>query len=197
MSQTSTVESILHTVEQSAKRTAEALVDAAKKRQDEALAKEEKRLTEELSHVKKVRLEEIRTAGGKEICAAENKARAKLFYHRETIHKEIMEQAKARIIDFTQTPEYKTYLINAAKKVRLLLQGDCSVLNMRECDRQYAAEVSSHLGHSMTLHVDPNIRLGGFTIISTDGKHMADVTLDSRLQEQDRWFAEHSGLTIE
>ncbi len=196
MSQT-TVETILETIGRSAKETAEACLSAANARKQEALAREEKRLQDELAHSKKEQFDHIRTLAGKNICAAEAKARAGLFHHRETIRKEIMQQVKEQVIAFTNTPAYETFLIEAAKKIRLAMQGQCAVLNMRECDRNYAAAVSAHLGHSITLHIDPAIELGGITVISTQGDMLIDFTLDSRLEQQNIWFTEHSGLTIE
>ncbi len=197
MSQSTVVESILQSIGQSAETTANALISSAKNRQKEALAREEKRICEQQSHLKKEGFDRIRTAAGKEICAAENKARAKLFHHRETIRLEVMEQARKEIEAFTQTPAYEEFLVQAAIKIREKMQGECGVLNMRECDTPMAAKVSAHLGHSITLHTDPSILLGGITVISKDGTLMVDFTLDTRLTQQNIWFTEHSGLTIE
>ncbi len=197
MSQTAIVENILQTIGQSANDTANGLITAAQTRQNEALAREEKRIREQQSHLKKEGFDQIRTAAGKTICAAENKARAKLFHHRETIRLEVMERARKEIEAFTHTPAYEEFLVQAAVKIRGKMQGECGVLNMRECDRHLGAKVSAHLGHSITLHIDPSIVLGGITVISKDSTLMVDFTLDTRLEQQNIWFTEHSGLTIE
>lgn len=197
MSQTTIVETILQTIGQSAETNANAVISHAQKRQQEALDREEKRIREQQTQRKKEGFDQIRTAAGKEICAAENKARAKLFHHRETIRLEVMEQARAEIESFTKTPAYEEFLVQAAIKIREKMQGNCGVLNMRECDTHLAAKVSAHLGHSITLHTDPSIVLGGITVISADGTLIVDFTLDTRLTQQNTWFTEHSGLTIE
>lgn len=197
MSQTTVVETILQSIGRSAESTANALISDAQKRQTEALAREEKRISEQQSHLKKEGFDQIRTAAGKTICAAENKARAKLFHHRETIRLDVMEQARKEIEAFTATPAYEEFLVGAATQIREKMQGECGVLNMREQDTRLAAKVSAHLGHSITLHTDPSILLGGITVISKDGTLMVDFTLDTRLTQQNLWFTEHSGLTIE
>ncbi|MBR3844167.1 MAG: hypothetical protein IKM39_01525, partial [Clostridia bacterium] len=152
MSEASAREHILETIEQSAQTMADTVITSAKQKQQEALSAANKRLQEELGHWEKIRLDQIRTASGKEICAAQNAARAKLFHHRETLRQQVMDQAKEQIIAFTKTPAYKEFLIGCAKKIHLAMQGACAVLNMRECDRCFAAEVSAHLGRSITLH---------------------------------------------
>ena len=88
-------------------------------------------------------------------------------------------------------------MLASASAIHQRMAGDCAVLNMRAEDRPFAAAVSARLGHSITLHIDPAITLGGITVISGDGSLLVDDTLDRRLAEQQTWFEEHSGLVIE
>ena len=197
MSDVSAIEQILKTIEQSAQTQIDTLISSARQRQQEAMARAGKRLRDELGHKEKIRLDQIRTAAGKEICAAQSNARARLFHHRETLRRQVMEQAEKEIVAFTKTPAYKEFLIGSAQKIHLAMQGNCAVLNMRECDRGFAAQVSAHLGRSITLHIDPTIRLGGISVISADNSLLIDDTLDARMNAQNQWFTEHSGLTVE
>lgn len=197
MSQSAATPHILQTIEESAARQAAAIVAEAEDLANDALARATERVTEETEQLKLARFSDIRTETGRRICAAENEARAGLFRRREAIRQEVFQKAKVRIVAFTHSDDYLPFLLRSAERIHVALGGKCEVLNMREADRSFAAEVSARLGRSITLHIDPTIQLGGITVISADGTMMADDTLDSRLQQQETWFMEQSGLVIE
>lgn len=192
-----TTAAILETIEKAGQQQASELIQSAKNRQADALAREKARVTEEVRQLTDLRFAEIRQETGRKICAAENEARATLFRRRETIRQEVFAKAKEAIVAFTKSDAYEAFLIACAEKIHTAMQGGCAVLNMREADRSFAAAVSARLGRSITLHIDPAITLGGITVISADGTMMIDDTLDSRLQQQEAWFMENSGMVID
>lgn len=197
MPESAAISNILETISRSAARQAAEITEGAKARQSDAVNRAKAKALEETGQLTDARFAEIREETGRKICTAENEARADLFRRREAIRQEVFAKAKEQIAAFTKTDGYKAFLLASAEHIHLAMEGNCAVLNMRECDRPLAAEVSARLGRSITLHIDPAIRLGGITVISQDGTMMIDDTLDSRLQQQESWFMEHSGLVIE
>jgi vacuolar-type H+-ATPase subunit E/Vma4 len=197
MSEQIVVSHIIDTILQSANRKEADIVTKAKAQQQEILQRTEAKAKEEAQLMVHARCEEIRVQTGQQICAAENQARASLFRRREAIRLEIFEKAKEQIVAFTKSDAYLDFLIASAEKIHRAMNGNCAVLNLREADRPFAAQISARLGHSITLHIDPTILLGGIAVISTDGTLSIDDTLDCRLQQQENWFMENSGLVIE
>ncbi len=197
MSQSNSVTNILTAIETAANQQIETLLQDANRHQADAITQAKNRATEETAHYKKAAFDAIREETGRNISNAENEARADLFRRREQIRLEVFAKAKEQIRAFTQTPDYESFLIASAQRIHRAMGGNCAVLNMREADTHLATKVTVHLGRSITLHTDPDIELGGITVISADGKMMVDDTLDSRLQDGQRWFMEHSGLVIE
>ncbi len=188
---------LIQTIQKAAREQAEACIAGAKRRQQDALRREQAKAEEETRQWQQSRFAEIREEAGRRICAAENAARASLFHRREAIRREVMEKTRAAVEAFTQSDRYEAFLLASASAIHQRMAGDCAVLNMRAEDRPFAAAVSARLGHSITLHIDPAITLGGITVISGDGSLLVDDTLDRRLAEQQTWFEEHSGLVIE
>lgn len=197
MPETTANENLLQSIQRSADRTEADLLAQANARRQEALDRARAKVTEETDQWVNARFAEIREESGRMICAAENEARAALFRRREAIRQDVFEKARQQIAAFTETPEYGAFLVASAERIHAAMKGQCAVLNMRQADRSFAAQVSARLGHSITLHVDPEIQLGGISVISSDGTMMVDDTLDSRLQAQEKWFMEQSGLVIE
>ena len=197
MSEQTVVSNIIDTIMMSAKQKEEDIIQKANERRKDTLEQAAAKAEKETKILIDARFDEIRRQTGQKICAAENGARASLFRRREAIRQEVFQKAKDRIIDFTKSEQYEAFLIASAEKIHQTMNGNCKVLNMREADRHFATQISARLGHSITLHIDPTIQLGGITVISTDGTMIIDDTLDSRLQQQEIWFMENSGLVIE
>lgn len=139
----------------------------------------------------------IREETGRRISAAEVEARAGLFRRREQIRREVFAKAAERILAFTATDNYKKLLLASADRIAAAMKGHCSILFLCERDRPLAADICAHLGTSITLHIDPGIRLGGIMVEADDNRMMIDDTLDTRLSQQEQWFMENSGLNIE
>ena len=191
------LKAILQNIQQTADRQEQALMEDARTRRQEALDRARAKAQEETDQLVQARLAEIQEESGRQISAADNEARADLFRRREAIRQEVFAKARERIAAFTQTPAYEDFLVASAQRIHQTMQGRCAVLHMREQDRAHAAAVSARLGRSITLHIDDSIQLGGITVTSPDGALMVDDTLDSRLQAQEQWFRESSGLVIE
>ncbi len=193
----SKIDVLINNISESARLQRQDIISQAEQRLSEALSRANEQYSFEISEAKKREISDINTKSGISISTAESTARAGLFKRREEIRVEIFKEAEKCIADFTKTSAYKDLLISSAKKIAQKMNGQCAELIIREADKKYAADICAYLGNSITLHIDNHIKLGGIIVKSSDRQMMIDDTLDERLNSQQKWFMENSGLIVE
>ena len=138
----------------------------------------------------------IREDVGREIAEKQLEGRKALFRRRTEITEDVFSKAALRLTAFTQTPEYKDFLVRSAKKLSELFKNDV-VLYARPADVKLAQTVACGVFSDYEIKEDNSISIGGFKASDKDGKIIADDTLDIRLDSQRSWFAENSGLNVD
>lgn len=127
---------------------------------------------------------------------AEGASKKKIFIRRREIEDDVFKKAEQKLIEFTKTQKYESFLVKSAVNISRVITSDDIVICMREEDLCYKKRLRDYFGKNCEFTASDNIRLGGITGLSRNMGLIADETLDSRLERQREWFYEHSGLTI-
>jgi len=133
----------------------------------------------------------MRNEVGRDLSRRTIEGRKELIHKREQMTQQIFERAASKLSQFTQTPEYKDFLIKTAIGGAKALSEQITVY-LRECDMVFKNAISDKL--DCTLIAAEDIKIGGLRL--SDGKVFVDQTLDARLEEQHKRFVETSGLIL-
>lgn len=117
----------------------------------------------------------------------------KLLKLRSDLAKELFDATEAKLLAFSHSKEYETYLYEKLKKHALEY---CNgYFEVRQEDVELFKRLSAELNICDDIRV-ADIRLGGFAFYSMIDKIKLDETLDSQLTEQEAWFMDHSGFIL-
>ncbi len=163
---------------------------------NDEIAKCESQLKRESYAFMQKRSAAIREDIGREIASRQLEGRKALFGRRAEITDDIFSKAALRLSAFTQTPEYKDFLLRSAKKISELFK-DGIILYVRPADTRLAEKAAESVFSDFEIKEDASIKIGGLKASDKDKKIIADDTLDVRLLSQRDWFAENSGLNVE
>lgn len=92
---------------------------------------------------------------------------------------------RQRVADFSSSSDYLPWLKNLLTIITPAAQ---TTILLRESDLQYIPELQRICPADCRFVADENITLGGCMILSADGKHCMNHTLDDALAEQIRNF---------
>lgn len=141
-------------------------------------------------------LVEISSSASVEASSSQEERTKKLVEKRDGYVANIFSEAKNKLIEFVNSTEYKTYLIEHMKKIGELYQMNDSILWLREEDMKYADELVKAYGIDLTVEQSSNITIGGFIIENKETNVVVDESLDFALENQKDWFYKTSGLMI-
>ena len=119
-----------------------------------------------------------------------------LLKNREQISKEVFNNVKDKLVEFTQTEEYINLLAKLAKDMSEILLENNTKLFINSADVKFKPFLEKAFEDRCTVEVDDNIKIGGIRGYNADMGIVIDETLDSKLEAQRDWFKEHSGLTV-
>ncbi len=122
--------------------------------------------------------------------------RKSLVMRRSEITDEVITRAEKILSDFAAGPDYKDYLVRCAKTVAENLQSNRIVLYICKKDEQYIPLIKEAFGKYCRVEFDSSIKLGGIRGYDAILYKLSDETLDEKLAEQRKYFAQKSGLTI-
>lgn len=115
---------------------------------------------------------------------------------RQKITDEVFQRAAAKLIDFTKTEEYASFLKKAAGKFASVFRDPGTVLFLKPGDETFEEAIRGSFAAPCTFQADETIRLGGIRA-KNDGMGLAaDATLDALLEDQRAWFEEQSGMAV-
>lgn len=119
-----------------------------------------------------------------------------VFTRRQQIEEEVFAKAEQKLLAFTQSEKYLSWLTKRTAEVSRVLNADDVVLYVRESDLKYQKKLRDYFGQNCQIQPSETIRIGGIKGHSPAMGLVADETLDTRLDQQREWFYEHSGLTV-
>lgn len=128
--------------------------------------------------------------------AAESEGKKQIFRRRKEIEEDVFAAAEKKLLEFTDTKDYLSFLVKGVISIGSVLTEDDTVICLREKDLPYQQELKNALSRDCSFETTDAIRIGGVTGRSRRLGRIVDETLDTRLEEQREWFYAHSGLTV-
>lgn len=123
-------------------------------------------------------------------------SQSKLFKKRDEMVQQIFGRAFDRLMEFSGSDKYKDALLSYAKEITDKFQNNKCVVYLRREDMKYAEDIKSVFNSEIEIKEDITIRLGGLRAYSKELELVADNTLDSKLEEQKKWFVENADLKL-
>lgn len=132
----------------------------------------------------------------KDLALKEAESRKELFILRNQMNKQIFEEATKKLLEFSNSSEYKDRLLKNAKKFAELFGNNNCDIYISESDLCYTSEISAIFNGNATIHADNSIKLGGIKGDCDALNICADSTLDRLLELQQNWFVCNSNLKV-
>ncbi len=114
---------------------------------------------------------------------------------RMRITQDVFGAVEKKLVSFTQTPEYKDFLIKSAKKISDLCGSFPITVFLRGRDMQFSEDIKAVFGN-ISVEADDSIKIGGIYGVCAAKSVKLDDLLETRLEEQKEWFYENSGLSL-
>jgi V/A-type H+-transporting ATPase subunit E len=115
---------------------------------------------------------------------------------RNEITENIFANVKQQVVDYTNTLEYKDYLLSSVSHFAKNASYDNLEIMVTSKDLAFANEIIKAYGKDCNVKESNTIELGGFIACNTDQGIYFDETLEQKLAEQKKYFIEHSQLDI-
>ena len=137
----------------------------------------------------------IKLEAGSRISEFTAESRKKVFNRRSEIAAATLNAVAKKLNNFTLTDEYKSFIFRSADRILKSFDYGNVTLLLRPEDIKFSAEICEKYP-SVSVSEDAGIKIGGVKGINSIVTLLIDDTLDSRLENQKRWFEENSGLYI-
>lgn len=137
----------------------------------------------------------IKLEAGRRISESASECRKNVFSRRNEIADKTLSSVAEKLGEFTESEEYKAFLFGCAEKILDDFGSGNVTLLLRPEDMKFKAELEAKFPNA-SVSQDDSIRIGGLKGINSIVTLLIDDTLDSRLEQQKRWFEENSGLYI-
>lgn len=132
-----------------------------------------------------------------EVSKKEMQGRTALFEKRAAITEKVFLAATERLLEFTKSPEYLDALEKYAKNIANVLKEPGTVLYVKKEDLAYESQIKKAFGaKDCTVQAADDIKIGGIRGYNLSMGLIADESLDSKLEEERKWFTENSGLRL-
>lgn len=127
-----------------------------------------------------------------ELSESEIKETEKLVLKRSDMTKKIFAEAEQRIIEFTKSEEYRSFVFKSISNIKAAIGDDCVII-LKPADKAFEDEINA-LGNM--VRYDETILIGGCKGENSRSSMTADDTLDSRLDAEKKSFYEYSKLYL-
>ncbi len=140
---------------------------------------------------------QIRAEAGREVSRHLMDIKRNVYLRRKEIGEEVFAKVRARLEEFTSSPEYPAYLEKLLKAAMKQVCGATTVsLRLRREDMQYAERLTHLTAPAYATCEEGNFSLGGLAIRCPELGLRVDCTFDNRLNELSSRFAESFGLSL-
>lgn len=187
------IQDFLDKVYHSAEQQAFDQLNEINRKKEETLQKIKKEAEIEAEQLYLKEMEKTELAISAEASRKERELQEDLFQKRESIRNEIFDEAKKRILAFTETEAYLPYLRESARKAAEIIQ-EPKRISLRPADLKFAAEIQTIFGTECEIQEESRICYGGF---SAENETMfLDATIDRALEQEAEAFTRTSGLKV-
>ncbi len=183
-------------IERQAKREEKAILDEVQSLENEAYESMKAEAKRDADLRLKQEEDEMTSIASAEISESHIERTKKLIEKRDEYVKSIFEAAKEELIAFSNTDEYKSFMIEKVKKVAPEISDANCVMYVKEKDLTLEKELVKTFGQDIKVEATDDIKIGGFIIENKASSLVVDETLDFALNNQKEWFNKNSGLII-
>ena len=131
-----------------------------------------------------------------EVSKLEFEERKKLFAKRQAIVEDVFKKARERLLEFVSSPDYVDVLKRYAVSISKVLKKSGTTLYISRRDEEYADDIREAYGKICKVEVSDKIKIGGILAVNKAMSLVVDETIDAKLEDQKKWFAENSKLNI-
>lgn len=144
-----------------------------------------------------IRAEERRAhvLAARQVAQLEETLSAQLAQKKEDIAAAVFSQVRSQIAAYTETPAYKDFLVQSAKRIAGYYRRGGIAFRARQSDLRFANDIRAAAGVPCEVTADEGIQLGGLRAECEGSNVGVDDTLDSRLESRKQEFFEMSGLS--
>lgn len=176
----------IDTINRSMEAEAEQMLRAAQQEADEIIAEARERCAAEeerrLAQAKRT----LTAKYQKQLAQTGYQGKTTLLSQRQALLLVLFSDLRKKLAAFTDSADYLPWLKNVLAKDT---PEAGSVLLLRERDMRYKDELAALLPAGCEIHADRNILLGGFSVISADGRRCYDHTLDEACSAEEQRFS--------
>ncbi len=132
------------------------------------------------------------------VAKADLAAKQEVLLQRENYRRSMLDAVRQRLVEFTKTAEYKSYLLNKLEEVSKSYPLSHSIILFKEEDSWLEQEVKTKFApEDCVFQSSPAIKIGGFSIRNEKSGYLIDETLESKLQEQIPYFNQNCRIAAE
>lgn len=131
-----------------------------------------------------------------EIANCHSEQKNAIYKKRLAYEDEIFRCAKAKILEFCDSEQYKDFLMRSANEILEVCGDKCDVYLNKKDFEIYAPEIKNMFSNC-TVNADDSIELGGIKVRDNDRGILYDNSIDSKFEEQKVWFYDNAPLHIE
>lgn len=139
---------------------------------------------------------EMSSQASTEISESHIERTKKLIEKRDGYVKIIFDEAKAKLVEFTKSKEYISFMKEKMEEVAKDFNEDNSVMYLAKKDLSLEKELVKAFGKTIEVKESENISIGGFIIENKVSSLVINETLDFAIENQKEWFNKNSGLII-
>lgn len=139
----------------------------------------------------------IRSEAGREVSRHLMDVKRQVYLRRKAISEEVIDKVRARLADFTASPDYPAHLEQLLRSAMAQLPSPSAVtLRLRDEDMQYAPQLTAAAAPVSVECVPGVFALGGLVLHCPELGLRLDCSFDTRLEELSGHFAEQFGLSL-
>lgn len=125
------------------------------------------------------------------VSKAEQEARVRVLTYRENLVDKIFNNIYDKLVHFTESEVYKTYLQSLLKDEKT---DEDTIVYLREEDMRFEEMLRDVTGPSCTFETDSRIELGGLSVFDRKRSVLNNKTLDIMFEEQKKNFSSNYRL---
>jgi V/A-type H+-transporting ATPase subunit E len=166
--------------------------DEGRNFKEEELEKAEKEALKEAYLLIQREMATIRSDIASKISKEEILSRKKVFEKKEEIRRKAFDSAKEKLLNFTNTKNYKELLLSLIRNIlNLVPKFSETILLICERDKKFIPDIKLIFKKKHSINIDKEIKIGGVKAYNDETKMLIDETLDSKLEKEKKWFGDN------
>ena len=184
-------------VQQEAEHKIKQLQEEAKAYREQALAKEQEEQYAKMFEYMQEQVGFIKSRQKQSVTKYDLKIRRELVQFRNQLAEKVFEEAKEKLVAFSQTKEYREFLINKIKSAMEVFPFDSPTSLLKKEDLRFFEDIKENFSDTIFVEEDPNNHMGGFILFNKEHGVLVDETFYAVLEDQKQEFYSSCGLTIQ